>query len=75
MKSRFTAAILAFLLGGWGIHRFYLGQPKKGILYLLFCWTFIPSVIAFADFIIWIIMSDKEWNMKYNAEVKDAPAY
>ncbi len=47
MKSKSTAALLAFFLGGLGIHRFYLGQNGVGILYLLFCWTFIPAFIAF----------------------------
>ncbi len=65
-KSRVTAAVLAFLLGGLGIHRFYLGQTMKGILYLVFCWTLIPGIIAFVDFIVWIIQSDQEFDAKYN---------
>ncbi|HEX2573335.1 MAG TPA: TM2 domain-containing protein, partial [Polyangia bacterium] len=43
MKDKNTAAILAFTLGGIGVHRFYLGQTGMGIVYLLFCWTFIPA--------------------------------
>lgn len=66
MKSKTTAAILAFFLGGIGVHRFYLGQTGRGILYLLFCWTFIPAVIAFVDFIIFLTMSDDAFNQKYN---------
>ncbi|HEX9980934.1 MAG TPA: TM2 domain-containing protein [Flavobacterium sp.] len=66
MKSKFTTAILAFLLGGFGIHRFYLGQTGKGFLCLLFCWTFIPAVIAFFDFFIFLFMSENTFNMKYN---------
>ena len=46
MKSKTTAALLALFLGGLGIHRFYLDESSKGILYLVFCWTFIPSMIA-----------------------------
>ena len=33
MKKKQVAAILALLLGIFGVHRFYLGQRKKGILY------------------------------------------
>lgn len=44
--------ILAFFLGGIGVHKFYAGKIGTGILFLLFCWTFIPSFIAFIDFII-----------------------
>jgi TM2 domain-containing membrane protein YozV len=30
--SKATAALLAFFLGGWGIHNFYLGHTTRGIL-------------------------------------------
>ncbi|MEG1589742.1 TM2 domain-containing protein [Chryseobacterium sp.] len=50
LKDKNLAAILAFLLGGLGIHRFYLGQPILGILYLIFCWTFIPLCLSVIDF-------------------------
>lgn len=33
MKKKQVAAILALLLGIFGVHRFYLGQRKKAILY------------------------------------------
>ncbi|WP_218966776.1 TM2 domain-containing protein [Snodgrassella alvi] len=36
-KSRIVAALLAFFLGGLGIHKFYLNQNLQGILYLVFC--------------------------------------
>ena len=34
MKKKHIAGILALLFGIFGVHRFYLGQKKKGILYL-----------------------------------------
>ena len=64
-KSRITAALLAFFLGGIGAHKFYLGSIGLGILYLLFCWTFIPAVIAFIEFIIYLTMSDEAFAAKY----------
>ncbi|MBP1166639.1 TM2 domain-containing membrane protein YozV [Chryseobacterium sp. PvR013] len=66
MKSKSTAVLLAFFLGGLGIHRFYLGQNIMGILYLLFCWTFIPVLVAFFDFFVLIFMSESRFNYKYN---------
>ncbi|MEA1568161.1 NINE protein, partial [Salmonella enterica] len=39
-KSRIAAALLAFFLGGFGVHKFYLGKIGQGFLYLIFCWTF-----------------------------------
>lgn len=65
-KDKNTAAILAFFVGGLGIHRFYLGQTLLGILYLLFCWTFIPLFIAVIDFFAFIFMSNNKFNLKYN---------
>lgn len=68
MKSKVVAAVLAWFLGGFGVHRFYLGQVGKGLLYLLFCWTFIPFFVAFIDFIIFLTMSEKNFNFKYNQD-------
>lgn len=68
MKSKTTAIVLAFLLGGLGIHRFYLGQTGLGILYLVFCWTLIPALVAFVDFILLLVMSDETFNQKYNTK-------
>lgn len=44
--------VLAFFLGGIGVHKFYAGKTGAGILYLLFCWTSIPLIIAFIEFIV-----------------------
>jgi TM2 domain-containing membrane protein YozV len=48
-KNRTTGLILTLLLGGVGGHRFYLGQVGLGILYMVFCWTFIPVIVAFFE--------------------------
>ena len=60
-KSRVTAAVLALFLGGLGIHRFYLNQPVWGLLYLIFCWTFIPAGIAFIEALIFLFESDEKF--------------
>ena len=64
-KNRVAAALFAFFLGGLGVHKFYLGQVGMGILYLLFCWTFIPSIVAFIEFILLLVMDDQTFNRKY----------
>lgn len=60
-----VAALLAFFLGGLGIHRFYLGQ-WWGLLYLLFCWTFIPGLIAFVETIVFLLTDQQKWDDRYN---------
>jgi TM2 domain-containing membrane protein YozV len=63
-KNKILAGLLALFLGGFGIHRFYLGQ-WWGLFYLLFVWTFIPSFIAFIESIVFFCASDAEWEKKY----------
>ncbi len=64
-KSRIAAALFALLLGGLGVHKFYLGSVGLGIVYLLFCWTFIPALVGLVEGILLLVMSDSEFARKY----------
>ncbi len=70
-KNKYIAAVLAFAFGGFGVHRFYLGQTGLGILYLIFSITGIPWIIGFIDFIIFLIADEKAFDLKYNPEFVD----
>ena len=48
-KSVTIAFLLTFFLGGFGAHKFYFNEIGAGVGYLLFCWTFIPSIIALIE--------------------------
>ena len=63
--DRVVAGIFGILLGGFGIHKFYLGKVGQGILYLLFCWTIIPSIIGLIEGIRYLVMSEEEFAKKY----------
>jgi TM2 domain-containing membrane protein YozV/ribosomal protein L40E len=48
-RDEVVGILLALFLGGFGAHRFYLRQTGRGVLYLLFCWTGIPSLIGLIE--------------------------
>ena len=64
-KSRIVAALLAFFLGGIGIHKFYLGQTVLGVIYLLFSWTFIPAFVAIIEGVIYLCSTERAFALKY----------
>jgi TM2 domain-containing membrane protein YozV len=75
-KSRLAATLLAFFLGEFGAHRFYVGKTGTAVVMLLLCivglatvWFFIGylflvavGIWAFVDFIFAVVgrMRDKE---------------
>ena len=64
-KSKFVATMLALFLGGIGVHRFYLGRPVSGLFYLLFCWTFVPGIIALVEFLRLALMKQSDFDASY----------
>ncbi len=63
--SRVAAALLGILLGTFGVHKFYLGKVAQGVLYLIFFWTFIPSIVGFIEGIWYLTMSDVEFQARF----------
>jgi TM2 domain-containing membrane protein YozV len=68
-RNKFVAAIIAFLVGPLGIHRFYLGRTGSGIAMLLLSCTVVGLLLtipwAFIDMIRYLIMSDREFAERY----------
>lgn len=64
-KSKTTATLFSFFLGGVGAHKFYLGSWGWGILYLVFCWTYIPLVLAIIETVRLITLKEEEFDEKY----------
>ncbi|MFH1765034.1 MAG: TM2 domain-containing protein [Gemmatimonadota bacterium] len=65
-KSRSVSVGLALVLGGFGAHKFYLDKPGKGFLYLLFCWTGVPSIIGLFEAVKYIRMTDEEFHQRFS---------
>ena len=66
MKKKNVAAVLAILLGTFGVHKFYLGDKGIGIIYLLLCWTGIPTLAGVIDGVLLLIKSNDSFDAKYN---------
>lgn len=70
IKNKIVAGILALLLGGIGVHKFYLGQIGMGVLCILFCWTGIPALIAFIEGIIILCSNTENFELKYRVRAE-----
>ena len=67
-KRNYALAVaLALIFGHFGIHKFYLGQFWVGLLYLLFAWTFIPTLLGIIEGVMWISMGEAEWHRRYDS--------
>lgn len=66
MKNKTTAALLAIFLGWAGGHKFYLGRPVVGIIYLCLGFGIISGTIGFIEGLIYLTMSDDAFDAKYN---------
>ncbi len=70
VKSKIAAGILGILLGGLGIHKFYMGKIGMGIIYLLFCWTGIPAVVGFIEGIVYLCSNDENFQLKHHVRIQ-----
>ena len=67
-KSRSVAIILAFA-GTWtisGLHKFYLGQPLWGLLYVLLSWTPIPRIASAIEGVWYLAQNEETFNSNFN---------
>ncbi|MAD34430.1 MAG: hypothetical protein CMJ88_11850 [Planctomycetes bacterium] len=71
-SQRVVAGVLAILLGGFGIHRFILGDVVGGLLRMAIsfvtCGT--GSMIGFIEGIIYLTKSDDEFVQMYQVDKK-----
>lgn len=73
-KSKIAAGLLAILLGTLGVHKFYLGYTKEGLIMLLITvlgsilfglGAIVMAVIAFIEGIIYLTKTDEQFEVIY----------
>lgn len=70
-KKRKAAVVLAFISAFSpvpiaGIHKFYLGQPLWGIVYLLIFWTPLPRVASIIDALLYWLQGTEAFDRNFN---------
>ena len=69
-KNSQVAAILALIgiaLPVAGFHKFYLGQPLWGIVYLLLSWTPIPHIASAIDAVWYLTQDSSRFDSNFNS--------
>jgi TM2 domain-containing membrane protein YozV len=69
-KNRQVAIILAFagiVIPVAGFHKFYLGQPFWGIVYLLLSWTPISHIASAIDAVWYLTQSSSYFESNFNS--------
>jgi TM2 domain-containing membrane protein YozV len=73
-EKKVAAGILAILLGGLAIHKFYLGYTKTGIIQLILslvtCGT-VGGLIGLIEGIIYLTKSDEDFDRTYVQNQKE----
>lgn len=69
-KDKYVAALLAFVAGIFGVHRFYLNQ--RGLAFLMIGITVVTfgilsAIISFIDTLLFLAMDSDQFDRKYNA--------
>jgi TM2 domain-containing membrane protein YozV len=71
-RNRLIAALLAFVVGPIGAHRFYVGRIGTGIVMLVLTCTVLGLLLtvpwALIDMIRYLVMSDREFAARYPRE-------
>lgn len=71
-SKKMVAGLLGIFLGGWGVHKFYLGMTTPGIIQIVIsvCTCGIGGVIGLIEGIIYLTKSDEDFHETYVVEQK-----
>ena len=65
VQRKLIQSALAIFFGTFGAHKFYQGKTFQGILYLLLCWTSLPTWISFIEGIRYLFMPIDDFYEQY----------
>jgi TM2 domain-containing membrane protein YozV len=71
-KNRQVAIMLAFVgmtIPVAGFHKFYLGQPGWGTVYLLLSWTPIPHIASAIEAVWYLTQDNSDFDSNFNAAI------
>ncbi|WP_175463357.1 5-bromo-4-chloroindolyl phosphate hydrolysis family protein [Selenomonas sp. KH1T6] len=65
IKQKVINAGLAAVLGTVGAHKFYQGKTFQGVMYAVFCWTALPTLISWVEAIRYAVMPMDDFYKQY----------
>jgi TM2 domain-containing membrane protein YozV len=66
-KNKVVAGVLGILLGGLGIHHFYLGSTMAGVICIVCSLCFgLGALLGLVEGILLLVMSDADFDARYN---------
>ena len=66
-EKKMIAGLLGIFLGGWGVHKFYLGYTKPGVITLVlwFVTCGMTGILGLVEGIMYLTKSDEEFVETY----------
>ena len=66
-EKKVVAGILGILLGGFGVHKFYLGYTKEGVIQIVITLVTcgVGAIVGLVEGIMYLIKSDEEFVATY----------
>jgi TM2 domain-containing membrane protein YozV len=64
-KRQGTATLLALFGGMFGLHHFYIGQIRAGVLSILFFWTGVPLILSLIDGVKFALADEEEFKRRF----------
>lgn len=65
-KYQIVAGLLAIIFGTFGVHKFYMNKTGKGILYLIFFFTGVPTMLGFIEGLLYLTDSEEVFQERLN---------